>query len=79
MSTIWINRIEEDQMLSRTAIDLLKNAGYDVRRGSFSGTTDDRLDRWYVQTPQGYRPFGPGHKTRRAAWQAAALHWIETE
>ena len=63
--------------------------GYVARRGDFDGTTDDRRDRWYIDTigePVDHR--GPGHPTRREAVamlvdrlddiersQAETLHW----
>ena len=50
-------------------------AGYYVREGSYLGTTDDRIGRWYVghEDDNGFRPFGAGHRTRGDAWRAAAL------
>ncbi len=50
-----------------------KAAGYYVRRGSYMGTTDDRLDRWYVghSGDEFFRPFAPGFRTQREAWEAA--------
>jgi hypothetical protein len=26
-----------------------KKLGYSINRGSYQGTTDDRLDRWYIE------------------------------
>ena len=49
----------------RVAEDL----GYCVRQGSYRGTPDDRLGRWYVgRVGESFRPFGAGYATRRAAW-----------
>lgn len=25
--------------------------GWTIERGAYSGTTDDRIDRWYIQSP----------------------------
>ena len=49
-------------------------AGYYVREGSYIGTTDDRLGRWYVgsNTDDFFRPFGCGYRTQSAAWLAIA-------
>lgn len=46
-----------------------KKAGYYVRRGGYSGTTDDRLDRWYTGHTEDpfFRPFG-GYATASEAW-----------
>ena len=44
--------------------------GYVAVRGDYTGTTDDRRDRWYIDTigqPVDHR--GPGHRTRREAVQ----------
>jgi len=50
-------------------------AGYTVYEGSFRGTTDDRLGRWYYDhTSQFRRPYGAGHATKTDAWIAAAEH-----
>ena len=47
--------------------------GFYIREGSYSGTSDDRLGRWYYghKSDQGFRPFGAGHPNQREAWQAA--------
>jgi hypothetical protein len=48
-------------------------AGYYVREGSYQGTTDDRLGRWYVgKEGEPFRPHGAGHRTQGEAWRAAA-------
>lgn len=49
-------------------------AGYYIREGSYYGTTDDRIGRWYVghREDNGFRPWGAGHRTQREAWAAAA-------
>lgn len=51
-------------------------AGYYVREGSYQGTTDDRLGRWYFghKSDNGFRPYGAGHPTQTAAWEAALEH-----
>lgn len=54
-------------------IERAKAVGFYVYRGSFTGTTDDRLDRWYVgRLGQTRAPFAPGYRTRREAWARAA-------
>ncbi len=57
-----------------TAAKQAKSAGYYIRRGSYMGTTDDRLDRWYVghDGDNFFRPWGSGYRTQREAWEAAA-------
>jgi hypothetical protein len=59
-----------------TARTLAKRAGYYIREGSYQGTTDDRLGRWYVghKDDNGFRPWGAGHPSQKAAWEAAAEH-----
>ncbi|HEY8751400.1 MAG TPA: hypothetical protein VIM11_25695 [Tepidisphaeraceae bacterium] len=49
-------------------------AGYYIREGSYRGTTDDRLGRWYIghESDRFFRPFGPGHATQSAAWLTIA-------
>jgi len=51
-----------------------KAAGYYVREGSYRGTTDDRLGRWYIghASDNFFRPFGAGYPTQATAWIAAA-------
>src|SRR4051812_21039491 len=46
--------------------------GYYINEGSFSGTTDDRLGRWYVQheKDQFSRKFGAGHRPQADAIDA---------
>lgn len=45
-----------------------KKQDWYVREGSYSGTTDDRLGRWYVGSDgEVFRPYGAGHRTRREA------------
>ena len=48
-------------------------AGYDIREGSYTGTTDDRLGHWYVthESDDTFRPYGAGYATKTAAWNAA--------
>jgi hypothetical protein len=56
-----------------TARRSAKSAGYYVREGSYQGTPDDRLGRWYVGHDDGdFRPYGAGYATQSAAWLAAA-------
>jgi hypothetical protein len=49
-------------------------AGYYIREGSYHGTTDDRLGRWYVghQADNFFRPLGAGHATQGDAWLSIA-------
>lgn len=49
-------------------------AGYYVREGSYIGTTDDCLGRWYIgcNPDDFFRPFGCGYSTQSAAWLAIA-------
>lgn len=43
-------------------------AGYSVTRGAYSGTTDDRLDRWYLQAEDGpVDRRGAGFATKKEA------------
>ena len=60
--------------IARTAKRTAKAAGYYVREGSYQGTTDDRLGRWYVGRADagGFRPYGAGFASASAAWIAAA-------
>jgi hypothetical protein len=60
--------------------DTAKMAGYYVREGSYHGTTDDRISRWYFgnEADIGFRPYGAGYPTRLAAWEAAYDHGMET-
>ena len=48
----------------------IEKEGYKVVRGSFVGTSDDRIDRWYIEhadTPYVDRR-GAGYKTLEEAW-----------
>jgi hypothetical protein len=51
-----------------------QTAGYYIREGSYSGTTDDRLGRWYVghKDDDFFRPYGRGYATQGDAWIAIA-------
>ena len=51
-----------------------KAAGYYIREGSYSGTTDDRLGRWYVghENDNFFSPYGAGHATQGDAWLSIA-------
>lgn len=61
---------------SHSARVIARGLGYYVRQGSYQGTTDDRLGRWYVghDDDNGFRPYGAGHPSQRAAWEAALDH-----
>lgn len=61
---------------SQSARKRAQAAGYYVREGRYQGTTDDRLGRWYYghEADAVFRPWGPGHRTQREAWQAALDH-----
>lgn len=61
---------------SQTAKMTAKAAGYYIREGSYSGTTDDRLGRWYFghTDDEGFYPYGAGHRTQADAWAAACEH-----
>jgi hypothetical protein len=65
-------------MSTRTAIALARQAavagGYYIREGSYQGTTDDRLGRWYIghETDRFFRPYGVGYRTQGEAWLAIA-------
>lgn len=61
---------------SQSARKVAQAAGYYIREGSYTGTTDDRLGRWYFghDSDNGFRPWGAGHATQREAWEAAAEH-----
>jgi hypothetical protein len=67
---------EAAERMTRSAGTLAKAAGYTIREGSYHGTTDDRLGRWYFshKDDNGFRPWGAGHPTRKAAWLAAWEH-----
>ena len=62
----------------RTAVAAARKAaqaaGYYIRQGSYSGTTDDRLGRWYVgrEGDNFSRPYGRGYATQGDAWLAIA-------
>jgi len=51
----------------RLTVRQAEQAGYYVLRGSYRGTTDDRIDRWYIVPMQGPCARIKGYKTRRAA------------
>jgi hypothetical protein len=59
-----------------TARTAAKKSGYFIREGEFQGATDNRLGRWYVghADSESFRPFGAGHATQKAAWEAAFEH-----
>lgn len=66
--------------MTQTARKTAKSAGYYIREGSYQGTTDDRLGRWYFghESDNGFRPWGAGHPTQKAAWEAAFEHAQQT-
>lgn len=65
---------------STSARKTAQAAGYYIREGSYTGTTDDRAGRWYVgKDGEGFRPFGPGHRTQSEAWSSAAKLATESE
>lgn len=54
-----------------------RGLGWTVERGAFSGTTDDRADRWYVYRLSTYHAVdrrGVGYRTRREALAALEEH-----
>jgi hypothetical protein len=65
-----------NKMITTIASARAKAAGYYVREGSYTGTADDRLGRWYFghEADVGFRPYGAGHPSQRAAWEAALEH-----
>lgn len=54
----------------KNRIAKLRRAGWAVRRGGYVGTCDDRIEGWYIDSPQcDYADRrGPGYPTRAAAW-----------
>jgi hypothetical protein len=45
-----------------------KKLGYSITRGSYQGTTDDRLDRWYIEREgDPVCRIGGGFLTKKAA------------
>lgn len=61
---------------SQSARKQAQALGYYIREGSYQGTTDDRLGRWYFghKDDNGFRPYGAGYGTQRKAWEAALEH-----
>lgn len=49
-----------------------KEKGYRIIRGSYTGTTDDRADRWYIDNLNSniIDKRGPGFRTRQDALEA---------
>ena len=47
--------------------------GYEIKRGAYSGTTDDRIDRWYIEDPNSnvVDRRGAGYRTKKEAAEAA--------
>ena len=64
----------DTEKAARLAKSYAQSHGYYIREGSYIGTTDDRLGRWYIGNngDQFFRPYGAGHRTQREAWFAAA-------
>lgn len=63
-----------------------RTAGYEITRGAYSGTTDDRLDRWYIERTDSriVSRLGSGYSTRAdALWalteRLAADEAMETQ
>lgn len=63
-----------------SARQIARAAGYYVREGAYRNTTDDRLGCWYFghDSDNGFRPFGSGHPSQKAAWEAAVEHAQQT-
>jgi hypothetical protein len=53
-----------------------RKAGYEITRGAYYGTTDDRADRWYIESIKSreIRRWGAGYPTRKEA--LAALTYV---
>ena len=70
--------LQMDRHAARTAVAAARKtavaAGYYIREGSYSGTADDRLGRWYIghNDDEFFRPYGAGYRTQGDAWLAAA-------
>ena len=58
-----------------------KRLGYEIVRGAYSGTSDDRIDRWYVQhvddTVVDRR--GGGHQTKLEALRGVYEHFLDLD
>jgi hypothetical protein len=56
-------------------------SGYEIVRGSYVSTPDDRIDRWYVQHEDDtiVDRRGPGYATKADALQAIREHLWERE
>ena len=69
---------DQSRRFAAAARKAAETAGYYVREGSYQGTTDDRLGRWYVchTNDEVARLYGPGHASQTAAWLAAAEEMV---
>jgi len=49
-----------------------RKAGYEINRGSYVGTTDDNIDRWYIEaiTADAVDRRGQGYATRRESLES---------
>lgn len=52
-----------------------KKIGYEITRGAYTGTTDDRADRWYIAKIDSVivDRRGAGYCTKRAALEALTV------
>jgi len=83
---IYIRTAKEARSTGGTKMDRMTTAkarklGWTVGRGAYTGTTDDRADRWYIRREDG-GPIdrrGRGWPTRQAALDAIAEHVAMTE
>lgn len=60
---------------TRMTLKRARALGYDVSRGAYYGTTDDRGDRWYLDRIDNAGPIdhrGAGYPSRSAALDALA-------
>ena len=61
------------------SVRIAQFAAWYVRQGSYQGTPDDRLGRWYIcREGEDFRPLGARYATRAEAWIAAAAAAQET-
>lgn len=55
----------------KTPLGIDRYKGFTVERGAYVGTTQDRIDRWYINPPTGpVDHTGPGFATRQDARDA---------
>ena len=60
-------------MTQQITLTEARRRGWTIERGAYTGTTDDRRDRWYVYRLDAYNAVdrrGPGYATRREALEA---------